>query len=166
VTFGNYDLPFSTWVEKALVEIGINPLNGFNSGYLNGSAYQLLTIDPTEFTRVSSEVAFLRPALERPNYIVYQSTMAQKILFDSSKTATGVLVSMGKRRFTLKARKEVIVTAGVFQSPHLLMVSGVGPAAKLRRFNIPVVADRPGVGQNMWVCVNPLLFDPLLRFLC
>jgi choline dehydrogenase len=116
---------------------------------LNGFAYQLLTIDPTEFTRVSSEVAFLRPALERPNYIVYQFTTAQKILFDGNKTATGVEVSMGKRRFTLRAKKEVIVSAGVFQSPHLLMVSGVGPAAKLRRLNIPVVADRPGVGQNM-----------------
>lgn len=53
------------------------------------------------------------------------------------------------RQYTLSATKEVIVTAGVFGSPQLLMVSGIGPAATLQRYGIPVIADRPGVGQNM-----------------
>ena len=53
--------------------------------------------------------------------------------------------------YSLSARKEVIVSAGIFQSPQLLMVSGIGPRATLSQYNIPVVADRPGVGQNMWV---------------
>lgn len=50
----------------------------------------------------------------------------------------------------LSASKEVILSAGAFQSPQLLMVSGVGPASTLKAYNIPVVADLPGVGQNMW----------------
>jgi choline dehydrogenase len=63
--------------------------------------------------------------------------------------ATGVQVRSGNATFTLKARKEVIVAGGVFQSPQLLQVSGVGPKDLLRKRGIPIVADRPGVGQNM-----------------
>ena len=53
--------------------------------------------------------------------------------------------------YTLSARKEVVVSAGAFQSPQLLMVSGIGPLETLTKYGIPIVADRPGVGQNMWV---------------
>jgi choline dehydrogenase len=52
--------------------------------------------------------------------------------------------------YTLAANREVILSAGAFQSPQLLMVSGVGPASTLESFSIPVIEDRPGVGQNMW----------------
>jgi choline dehydrogenase len=52
--------------------------------------------------------------------------------------------------FTLSARKEVILSAGAFQSPQLLMVSGIGLCADLAKFNISCVYDLPGVGQNMW----------------
>ncbi|KAJ6172749.1 Dehydrogenase patE [Penicillium chermesinum] len=59
--------------------------------------------------------------------------------------------------FTLKAAREVIVSAGAFQSPQLLMVSGIGPAETLHEHNITVLADRPGVGQNMW---DHIFFGP------
>ena len=52
--------------------------------------------------------------------------------------------------YTLAAKREVVVCAGAFQSPQLLMVSGIGPSETLSRHGIPVIADRPGVGQNMW----------------
>jgi choline dehydrogenase len=71
-------------------------------------------------------------------------------LFSENKTATGVLVRSGRLDYVLTARKEVVLYAGAFQSPQLLMVSGVGPAATLQEHNITVLADRPGVGQNMW----------------
>jgi choline dehydrogenase len=71
-----------------------------------------------------------------------------------------VLVQSGNKEYYLTAKKEVIVSAGVFQSPQLLMVSGVGPAATLRAHGIPVVADLPGVGQNMW---DHVLFGPSYR---
>lgn len=97
-------------------------------------------------TLASSEVAFLQTSLDKPNYIVYQSTLGKRILFDDDKNAIGVEVDMGGRQFALMANKEVIVSSGAIQSPHLLMVSGVGPADTLKKHNITVVADRPGVG--------------------
>lgn len=151
VTFSNYANAMSSWVEKGFAAIGIKPIQGFTSGALNGSAYVLETINAADQTRESSETAFLQPALESTSLTVYQSTLAKKVLFDLEKTANGVLVESDGVEYTLSARKEVIVSAGAFQSPQLLMVSGVGPKATLQKHNIPVVADRPGVGQNMWV---------------
>jgi len=154
VTFSNYANAMSSWVEKGFAAIGIKPIQGFTSGALNGSAYVLETIDAADQTRESSETAFLQPALESTSLTVYQSTLAKKVLFDSEKTANGVLVESGGVQYVLSARKEVIVSAGAFQSPQLLMVSGVGPKASLEKHSIPVVADRPGVGQNMWVSIS------------
>ena len=158
VSFPNYAAAFGTWAVKGLTEIGINSINGFTSGKLIGSSYSLSTIDATLQTRESSETAYLQPALtQKPNLIVFQSTLAKKVLFNSAKTATGVQVDSAGMLYSLSARKEVIVSAGSFQSPQLLMVSGVGPAAVLQKHNIPVVADRPGVGQNMQVSVSTFL---------
>ncbi|PHH86271.1 hypothetical protein CDD83_10482 [Cordyceps sp. RAO-2017] len=109
----------------------------------------MYTINAANMHRDSSETSFLRKALDYPNYSVYPSTQAKKILFGPDKQATGVLVDTRGARYTLRATKEVIVSAGVFGSPQLLMVSGVGPAETLRRHGIPIVAHRPGVGQNM-----------------
>lgn len=72
-----------------------------------------------------------------------------QVLFDGNKSATGVKAESAGRTWTLTARKEVIISAGVMHSPQLLMVSGVGPRKTLEQHNISVVADRPGVGQNM-----------------
>jgi choline dehydrogenase len=85
--------------------------------------------------------------------------MAKKILFTKTK-ATGVQVQSNGATTNLQANKEVIVSAGVFQSPQLLMVSGVGPKATLEKLNIPVVADRPGVGQGMQ---DHVFFGPSYR---
>ena len=157
VTFPAYAGAFGTWVLKGLKEIGINPINGFTSGKLLGVAYALATINGKTQIRDSSETAFLQPPLKsdkKPNLIVYQSTLAKRILFDANKKATGVVVDTDGINYTLSAKREVVVSAGAFQSPQLLMVSGVGPAATLQRHNIPVVADRSGVGQNMWVSID------------
>jgi choline dehydrogenase len=105
-------------------------------------------------TRASSEVAFLQTSLDKPNYIVYQSTLGKRILFDDDKNAIDVEVDLGGRQFALMANKEVIVSSGAIQSLHLLMVSEVGPAAISEKHNITVVADRPGVGQNTLVSMS------------
>lgn len=86
--------------------------------------------------------------------------MAKNILFDAKRKATGVVVESNSQSVTLTARKEVILAAGAFQSPQLLMVSGIGPKSQLDRFNIPVVADRPGVGQNLQ---DHVFFGPSYR---
>ena len=149
VTFSHYVQAFGTWATKGLQEIGLPTVRGSSSGYLLGQSYYLTTINATTMTRDSSETSFLRRGLAYPNYVVYQTTMAKKIMFDANKKATGVVVDTEGREYTLAATKEVILTAGVFGSPQLLLVSGVGPAATLQQYGIPVIADRPGVGQNM-----------------
>ncbi|KAF2496541.1 alcohol oxidase [Lophium mytilinum] len=150
ITFPNYAQPWSSWVQLALKGIGIDPIAGLVSGKLFGSSYTTNTIQASTQTRESSETAFLQPALSKSNLIVYQSTLARKIIFNGNKAATGVLADTSGVEYTLSAKREVIVSSGVFGSPQLLMVSGVGPAANLQELGIPVISDLPGVGQNMW----------------
>ncbi|KAK7709569.1 hypothetical protein SLS57_008624 [Botryosphaeria dothidea] len=149
VTYPRYAMAFSSWAQRALQAIGVQPINGLTSGNLLGSSYQLLTEDATEFVRETSETAFLKKlGLTQSNLVVYQSTLATKITFNGT-TASGVEIDMGGFPFTLTANKEVVLSAGAFQSPQLLMVSGIGPNDTLERFGIPVVKNLPGVGQNM-----------------
>ncbi|QYS92611.1 GMC oxidoreductase [Trichoderma simmonsii] len=154
VSYPNYANPVGTFYPGAFEELGLGALpHGVNTGSLIGYAYSTVTEDPTDETRSSSQTAFLSSA---PSLTVYSKTMAQKIVFDGSKTARGVNVKANGVSFTLFANKEVILSAGAFQSPQLLMVSGVGPADVLEQHNIPVVADLPGVGQNLQD--NPAVF--------
>lgn len=149
VTYANYAQALGTWVAKGMEAVGIRPnRGGFTGGNLMGSSYLLSTINHTTGFRESSETAFLQPALGRSNLVLFDHTLAEQIVFRGN-VATGVRVSSGNGTFVIEARKEVILSAGVFQSPQLLLVSGVGPRALLRRHNITVVADRPGVGQNL-----------------
>jgi choline dehydrogenase len=115
-----------------------------------GSSYILNTIQADSMLRETSETGFLQPALKRSNLVVYTESLATRILFNG-KTAAGIRVDTGGKEYVLSATKEVILSAGAFQSPQLLMVSGIGPAPTLEKFGIPLVADRAGVGQNMWV---------------
>ena len=155
VSSGNYNDPFATRILPALRAIGQKAINGFQSGRLLGSAYVLATIDPTTGTRSSSESSFLNATTSRTTLKVYKNTLAKRILF-SGNIARGVRVSSearsrsGNKDYVLSARKEVIVSAGAFRSPQLLMVSGLGPRKMLNRLGIRVVKDLPGVGKNMW----------------
>ncbi|KAI4197128.1 MAG: hypothetical protein LQ348_002195 [Seirophora lacunosa] len=150
IAYPNYAQAISTWFARAMRTVGILPVDGFTTGALNGSAFLVSAINHTNGHRDSSETAFLRPFLGRPNLFVFNDTMADKIVFDGT-TATGVQVSSGNSTppYVISAAKEVIVSAGVFQSPQLLQVSGVGPAGLLNQHGIKVVANRPGVGQGM-----------------
>lgn len=110
---------------------------------------QPFTSDPKVQTRSSSET-FLQQSIENGAPLtVYQMTQALQILFNNETRATGVKVQSAGRNYTLSARNEVIVSAGAFHSPQLLMVSGIGPRDVLKQHSIPVLAHRPGVGQNM-----------------
>ncbi|OGM42312.1 glucose-methanol-choline (gmc) oxidoreductase [Aspergillus bombycis] len=126
-SYSNYAMTFSSWMRLAMNSIGIQDRDEFNLGSLMGAQYCTSTIRPRDQKRSSSESSFLET---KPPLLT---------------TYTGKL-----GEFTLHANKEVLVSAGVFQSPQLLMVSGIGPAKTLDDHGIPVLADRPGVGQNMW----------------
>lgn len=99
--------------------------------------------------RDSSETSFLAQGLNNLNLKVHLLTLAKQILFDSNQKATSVRDDTAGIFYVLSARNEMILTSGAFSSPHLLMISGVGPAATLKGLNVPVVADRPAVGQGM-----------------
>ncbi|WOO85351.1 Dehydrogenase patE [Vanrija pseudolonga] len=146
VTYTNYASPISSWVQKGLTEIGILPTQDFNSGSLLGSGYAASTIDPKTMKRESSQTSYYEPAKNRLNFRTFILSKASKVVFDANKKATGVQLTDGQ---FIKANKEVILSAGVFQSPQLLMLSGIGPKATLDKYNITVIADRPGVGQNL-----------------
>ncbi|KAF2237533.1 GMC oxidoreductase [Viridothelium virens] len=152
VSYSSYYQPQSPFVKKAFQQLGMAPIDGLNSGKLMGYADATLTIDPKDGTRSSSHTSFLAEVLNSPriNLQVYHNTFATKILFDNDKKATNVKVSTAGSEYVLSARKEVILSAGAFKSPQLLMLSGIGPAATLHEFGIPVISDLPGVGQNMW----------------
>lgn len=148
VSYPAYAYSWSTWLAVALNAVGVKNTDAFLDGKLNGSSWQTNTINQTTGERASADRAYLRPYLSRPNLHVFDKTMAEKIEFDGT-TATGVRVSATDKTFTLQATREVIVSGGVFQSPQLLQVSGIGPEEVLKAIGVDVVVDVPGVGQNM-----------------
>lgn len=97
--------------------------------------------------RWSAANAYLKPALKRPNVRLIKG-LARKIVLEG-KRAVGVEIEAGRTFSTVRARREVIIAASSINSPKLLMLSGIGPAAHLKDHGIEVVADRPGVGQNL-----------------
>ncbi|KAF8854637.1 alcohol oxidase [Acephala macrosclerotiorum] len=161
VSWGNWIDITGTWLALAIQSIGL-PLGptGFSSGILSGfSGWVTAEIRAEDATRSSSDI-YLRQAIKNTQIAVYTHTQAMKILFDQGnlRKANAVLVSTAGLEYTVSATKEIIVSTGVFHSPQLLMVSGIGPKATLDAHNIPVIADLPGVGQNLR---DQIFFDVL-----
>ena len=98
--------------------------------------------------RCSTADAYLHPVRHRPNLTVLTRTMTRRIVFNG-KRAVGIEAQKGGDIVRYDASREVILSAGAFNSPHLLLLSGVGSAAHLRDHEIPVIADLPAVGQNL-----------------
>jgi choline dehydrogenase/4-pyridoxate dehydrogenase len=98
--------------------------------------------------RCSAAVAYLRPAMARPNLDVEVNTLATRILFEGQR-AVGVEYLSGSERHTVRAEREVILAGGVINSPQLLMLSGIGDPEALRAQGIQVNAPLPGVGRNL-----------------
>jgi len=146
---------------RAANELGI-PANGdFNGGRQEGVGYyQLFTKNGW---RSSSATAYLRPAERRANLRVETGAHVTQILFEGMR-AVGVRYRKGPKEFEARAA-EVILSAGAIQSPQLLQLSGIGPGELLRSSGIPVLADLPGVGENlqdhlqlrvMYKCTKPI----------
>lgn len=150
VSWNNWVDPTLTWLARVLLSLGltISP-KGFSSGELVGhGAWVPSTIEPGKAQRSTSESSFLRQAIKGTGITVYTHSLATKILFNGTR-AVGVSVNTQGVECTLSATKEVILTAGTFHSPQLLQVSGIGAREHLESLSIPVVADIPGVGQNL-----------------
>jgi choline dehydrogenase-like flavoprotein len=130
---------------EAAKQAGFPFNNDFNGASQEGVGLYQVTHKNGE--RFSAAKAYVTPNLNRPNLQVLTKAHAMRILMEG-KRAVGVEVRHDGYLKTLKARREVLLTAGAIQSPQLLMLSGIGPAAHLQEHGITVVHDVPGVGEN------------------
>ena len=141
----NADPYCAAWVDAG-TQFGLPRNSDFNGATTYGVGAYQLTID--RGWRQSAAVAFLRPARARSNLTVVPRALATRVEF-SRRRAVGVAWRRGRKEQRARAVREVILTAGAVQSPQLLQLSGLGPANLLRSVGIRVVADLPGVGENL-----------------
>lgn len=151
--------PFYGDFEKAWVptykNLGIS-LNGDpKNGLALGPYDNLLALDPKNASRSYAATAYYRPNANRPNLKVLTNAFVNKVIFapqndrKSPLVATGLSFTSGGQEYTASAKQEVIVSAGTFQSPQLLELSGIGDQYLLKSHGIPVLFDNPNVGKNL-----------------
>jgi choline dehydrogenase len=138
--------PLSAAFVDAAAEVGFPKNSDFNGATQEGAGFFQTTTRGGR--RASTAVAYLRSAKARPNLHVETSALAERILFEGRR-AVGVAYRTAGIPRTARARKEVLISGGAFNSPQLLQLSGVGPADLLRQHGIEVVLDAPGVGNDL-----------------
>jgi choline dehydrogenase len=138
--------PMCTAFIEAGVEAGYSVNDDFNGAEQEGFGFYQVT--QRDGKRCSSSVAYLHPAMSRPNLTVETNLHVHRIAIDGTR-AVGVVGRRLDEEVTIRAEREVILSAGAYNSPQLLMLSGIGPAAQLATLLIPVRADLPEVGQNL-----------------
>jgi choline dehydrogenase len=132
---------------EAARQMGFPFIDDVNGRMRAGVGYINMNI-AADGTRVSSSRAFLRPNLDRPNLTLLLNTNVTKVIFDDDR-ASGVEIAAANGARNVRATREVILAAGTIHSAKLLMLSGVGDAAQLRRLGIKAIANLRGVGQNL-----------------
>ena len=138
--------PYGALYLQAAQALGV-PLNpDFNGAQQAGCGYYQATIRDAQ--RCSTAVTFLHPAASRPNLSVQIHAMTTRIVVEGTR-ATGVQYLQAGAMHQAHASSEVILCGGAFNSPHLLMLSGIGPAPDLEKIGIEVQADLAGVGHNL-----------------
>lgn len=141
--------PVASAFAQAAVELGYKGPDWDFNGAQQEEGAGLYQVNITEDgKRCSTAVAFLKPILERPNLTVKPWVQVTKILFEGNR-AVGIEYAQDGETHQVKAEKEAIVCAGAFDSPKLLMLSGIGPAEQLQSHGIATVVDLPGVGKNL-----------------
>jgi len=131
---------------RAAQQAGVPLTEDYNGAQQEGVAYSQMT--RLGRFRGSTAFALLRPARKRPNLQVKSNAVVTRLAFEG-KRCVGVRYRTRGHETAARARREVILCGGAINSPHLLMVSGVGPAAELQALGISVVHDAPGVGKNL-----------------
>src|SRR5690348_13770479 len=131
---------------KAAEQAGIKPIPDFNCGDNEGSCY--FHVNQQRGRRWSAARGFLKPVLGRPNLRLETEVLVEGIAFEGRRVS-GVRWHRDGAAVTARCRGEVILAAGAIGSPHIMMLSGIGPAAHLDRHGIAPVLDRPGVGANL-----------------
>lgn len=162
------DLPDRHELADAFIDsaasLGIPRNNDFNGARQEGTGYYQATT--RNGRRSSTATGFLRQAEKRPNLRVETHALATRVLFEGTRAVGVEYVQQGKTK--VAQANEVILCGGAFNSPQLLQLSGVGPAAHLQSLGIPVVLDVPGVGADLqdhlyvrtfWRCAKPITLN-------
>ncbi len=153
----------------AAVEAGHRRNDDFNGAAQDGAGYYQTTM--RDGVRSSTAAAYLKPARGRAKLRVVPEALATRILFEGQR-ASGVEYLRGGETVKAFAGGEVIVASGSFNSPQLLQLSGIGPAERLHALGIPVIANLPGVGENLsdhyfgrliYRCHEPLTLNDAVR---
>ncbi|HEX7245128.1 MAG TPA: GMC family oxidoreductase N-terminal domain-containing protein [Solirubrobacterales bacterium] len=131
---------------EAGVEAGLARNEDFNGAGQDGVGMYQVT--QRGGMRASASVAYLHPAMERPNLTVMPYTLVNRVLFEGTR-AVGVQATRFGEALELRAEREVVLSGGAYNSPQLLMLSGVGPAEHLTMREVEVLLDQPAVGENL-----------------
>jgi choline dehydrogenase len=154
---------------EASVEAGIQRNADFNGQTQEGVGRYQATASAGR--RWSAAVAYLRPARQRKNLLIRSKAVATRILLEAGR-AVGVEYRSGRGLATARCRGEVIVCGGVYGSPQLLLLSGIGPGSHLKDMGLAVVRDLPAVGANLhdhfnsyvaFRCSKPITLNDLTR---
>jgi choline dehydrogenase len=146
VTDINWSHPLCDAFMDGAENLGIPRNPDYNGARQEGVSYSQRTIHQRR--RMSAARGFLHPALKRGNIDVRTSALCSRVLFEG-KRAVGVEYVRAGNTQSVRARREVILCGGTVNSPQLLQLSGVGPAALLKEIGVPVVHDLPSVGENL-----------------
>ncbi len=146
VTRGTKWNPLFDAFQKAGTEAGYGITADYNGERQEGFGDMEMTV--YKGRRWSAANAYLKPALNRPNLELIKGAMVRRVVIENGR-ATGVEYQKGGQAHTAKAAREVVLSASSINSPKILMLSGIGPAAHLSEMGIDLVADRPGVGANL-----------------
>lgn len=131
---------------NAAKELGFPENKDFNGDHQEGYGWFQRTIKKGK--RCSTAVAYIKPALARPNLTVTTHALVKGLVVENGRVK-GVEYERDKQNYIDHCSREVILSAGAINSPQILMLSGIGPAQHLKEMGIPVVKDLPGVGANL-----------------
>ncbi|OYX72753.1 MAG: choline dehydrogenase [Rhizobiales bacterium 32-66-11] len=145
-SYGPVENPLYKVFVEAAQQAGYPATSDINGAQQEGFGRMDMTVK--NGVRWSTANAYLKPALTRPNLSLVTHALASQILFEGRR-AVGVRYEREGTQHVARARREVIVSSGPINSPKLLKLSGIGAASELAELGIEVVADRPGVGENL-----------------
>ncbi len=150
-------LPLSHDFVKAASEAGFAANDDFNGARQEG--FGLYQVTQHQGRRMSAAAAFLKPVRKRPNLRVLTQAQALSLLWEGQKVV-GVRYRQGGEIKQLRVKGEVILAAGAYNSPHLMMLSGIGPGQHLQDMGIPVRLDQPELGKHLQDhLIVPMVFD-------
>ncbi|MFO0957559.1 MAG: GMC family oxidoreductase N-terminal domain-containing protein [Isosphaeraceae bacterium] len=151
--------PVSKTFLDACGELGYPVIRDFNDLRTDaGAAWH--HVDLKDGKRGGVLASYLRPAMSRPNLTISASSMARRLILEGDR-CVGVEYDQAGQRKTARADREVVACCGAIETPKLLLLSGIGDPAQLRRFGIATRVDLPGVGLNLHD--HPLVIGPIGR---